>query len=67
LAGTPQIQILPDDFLEEDAAVDGLVEHLRQRELRLESREFIATVPSGCRLTLFRREEECDGAGGAVQ
>jgi hypothetical protein len=24
-------------------------------------------VPSGCRLTLFRREEECDGAGGAVQ
>ena len=42
LVGAPDVEILADDFLEDDAAGDRLVEDLREGELRLQDRDVVA-------------------------
>ena len=46
LAGPPDVQVLADDLLEEDATGHRSIEHLRQRELGLQDRRLVA-VPGG--------------------
>ena len=65
LIGPAQVQVLADDFLEEDAARLRPIEHLGQRKLRLQDRHVVAvaglailrrcrdaaTVPATCAAT----------------
>ena len=44
LIGPADVEVLADDFLEEDAAGDGPVQNLGQRELGLQDRELIAVA-----------------------
>ena len=46
LAGPPDVQVLADDLLEEDAPGHRPVQHLRERELGLQDRRLVA-VPGG--------------------
>ena len=42
LSGRPDIEVLPDDFLEENAAVQRTIQDLRQGELRLQDGQVVA-------------------------
>ena len=44
LVGPAEVQVLADDLLEEDAAVQRPVEHLGQRELGLQDRDVVAVA-----------------------
>ena len=44
LAGPPDVQVLADDLLEEDAPVHRPVQHLRQRELGPQDRHTVAVA-----------------------
>lgn len=44
LAGSPDVQVLADDLLEEDASGHRPIEHLRQRELGLQDRQRVAVA-----------------------
>jgi hypothetical protein len=52
LVGTTDIEVLPDDLLEEHATGHWLVEDLGQRELGLKDRQLVSNVPR----TVLRRE-----------
>jgi len=56
LIGASDVEVFPDDLLEEDPAGHGAVEHLRERELDLENGKAVADSGSAVVATEWMRQ-----------